>query len=400
MRKKSSTTGHALRVQAIGLLGLGLFASSAGAGLLDTSYLTGTTPGTWQVDRFAPAIFANGGTVAGRTDVLNLGVAAADSQANRPGAYSSAFYNTQGRGLQLNLPGFSVVYGSLYVPAAWASSDGPANNRRTDLWGEASPATGGDTCAASGCNFFPYIGFSNASPTSPLTTGGTGRFRIWDGTVGTVDLATPVPYDQWSDVCIAFNGTDLKSYINGALAYTQTDMNHDDVATLGPTTHFSRVLMQAYNFGATYTAQWSGLGAGQLSTVSTQAGSGQAALPGAAFSTPLAVIARDAGGAPLPCVPVTFVAPASGASASLASTTVITDRFGVATVVATANGILGDYTVTATAPGLGAAASFALRNGVPVVAPVPISPVTAMASCVLLLFSAAWLRRRKPAHRR
>ena len=192
----------------------------------------------------------------------------------------------------------------------------------------------------------------------------------------------------------------MKSYINGALAYTQTDMNHDDVATLGPTTHFSRVLMQAYNFGATYTAQWSGLGAGQLSAVSTHAGSGQAALPGAAFSTPLAVIARDAGGAPLPCVPVTFVAPASGASASLASTTVITDRFGVATVVATANGILGDYTVTATAPGLGAAASFALRNGVPVVAPVPISPVTAMASCVLLLFSAAWLRRRKPAHRR
>ena len=271
MRKKSSTTGHALRVQAIGLLGLGLFASSAGAGLLDTSYLTGTTPGTWQVDRFAPAIFANGGTVAGRTDVLNLGVAAADSQANRPGAYSSAFYNTQGRGLQLNLPGFSVVYGSLYVPAAWASSDGPANNRRTDLWGEASPATGGDTCAASGCNFFPYIGFSNASPTSPLTTGGTGRFRIWDGTVGTVDLATPVPYDQWSDVCIAFNGTDLKSYINGALAYTQTDMNHNDIATLGPTTHFGRVIMQAYNFGADYTAQWSGLGAGQLSAVSTQA---------------------------------------------------------------------------------------------------------------------------------
>ena len=144
-----------------------LWAGMASAGLLDTTYPIGVTAGTWQVDRYAPATFANGGTVAGRTDVLNLGVDAADSQANRPGAYSSTFYNTQGRGMVLNLPNFSVVYGSLYVPAAWASSDGPANNRRTDMWGQASPATGGDTCVGSGCNFFPYIGFSNASPPTP-----------------------------------------------------------------------------------------------------------------------------------------------------------------------------------------------------------------------------------------
>ena len=285
--------------------------------------------------------------MAGRADVLNLGVAAADSLANRPGAYSSTFYNTQGRGMVLNLPNYAVVYGSLYVPAAWASSDGPANNRRTDMWGQASPATGGDTCVGSGCNFFPYIGFSNASPTDPLNTGGTGRYRVFDGTVGVIDLAVPVQYDQWSDVCIAFSGSDFKSYINGALVYTQTDMAHNDVVALGPTTHFSRLLMQAYNFGASYTAQWSGLGAGQLSTVGIQAGSGQTALPGSAFATPLAVIARDAGGAPLPCVPVTFTVPASGASAGLTSITAITNRQGVATVQATANATAGDYTVTA-----------------------------------------------------
>ena len=352
-----------------------LWAGMASAGLLDTTYPIGVTAGTWQVDRYAPATFANGGTVAGRADALNLGLDAADSLANRPGAYSSTFYNTQGRGMVLNLPNFSVVYGSLYVPAAWASSDGPANNRRTDMWGQASPATGGDTCVVSGCNFFPYIGFSNASPTDPLNTGGTGRFRIWDGTVGTIDLATPVPYDQWSDVCIAFSGSDFKSYINGALVYTQTDMAHNDVATLGPTTHFSRLLMQAYNFGASYTAQWSGLGAGQLTSVSMQSGSGQSALPGSAFTTPLTVLAQDAGGAPLPCVPVTFTVPPSGASATVAAVTVITNRQGVATVQATANGTAGDYTVTASAPGLEAAASFALRNGAAVAAvptPVPL----------------------------
>lgn len=237
------------------VLATGLLAGSASAGLHDTSYPIGATPGTWQQDRYAPAVFANAGTVAGRPDVLNLGVAAADSQANRPPAFASTFYNTQGRGLVLNLPNYAVVYGSLYIPSAWTTSSGPLENRRTDMWGVASPATGADTCAGSGCNFFPYIGFSNASPSSPTTTGGTGRYRVFDGTVGVVDLALPVQYDQWSDVCIAFSGTDFKSYINGALVYTQTDMNHNDIATLGPTTHFSRVTMQAYNFGADYTAQ-------------------------------------------------------------------------------------------------------------------------------------------------
>lgn len=379
------------------VLATSLLAGAASAGLHDTSYPIGATPGTWQQDRYAPAVFTNGGTVAGRSGVLSLGVAAADSLASRPPAFASTFYNTQGRGLVLNLPNYAVVYGSVYIPSTWTTSSGPLENRRTDMWGQASPATGGDTCVASGCNFFPYIGFSNASPTSPTTTGGTGRYRVYDGTVGVVDLALPVQYDQWSDVCIAFSGTDFKSYINGALVYTQTDMAHNDIATLGPTTHFSRVIMQAYNFGADYTAQWGGLGAGQLSAVSTQAGSGQAALPGTVFSTPLAVIARDAGGTPLPCVPVTFTVPASGASATVASTTVMTDRFGVATVAATANGILGEFTVSATAPGLDVPATFALRNGAAVAAPVqpvPISPATGMAASVLLLLSVVWLRRR------
>ena len=399
MRHPWTLPHPSLRAQAVCLAGL--MAGNAWAGLFDTSYPTGTTAGTWQKDRYTPATFANGGALAGRADVLDLGLAAADSQASRPGAYSSAFYNTQGRGLQQHLPGYAVVYGSLYVPVAWATSDGPPHNRRTDLWGEASPATGGDNCAGSGCNFFPYIGFSNGSPTAPTTTGGTGRFRIWDGTVGTVDLATPVPYDQWSDVCIAFSGTDLKSYINGALVYTQSDMEHNDLATLGPTTHFSRVLVQAYNFGADYTAQWSGLGAGQLTSVSTQSGSGQTALPGGAFTTPLSVLAQDASGAPLPCVPVTFTVPASGASADLVSMTAITNRQGVATVQAMANTTAGGYTVTASAPGLENAARFALRNVAAVAAtpsPVPLGGWAWLLASGLGLWGVAGAARRRSGH--
>jgi len=314
--------------------------------------------------------------VAGRAGVLSLGVDAASSQANRAPVYAGSFYNTQGRGMQLNLPAYSVVYGSLYVPAAWATSSGPAENRRTDMWAEASPATGGDDCTNSGCNHFPYIGFSNASASDPVNAGSTGRFRVFDTSVGAVDLPeVPVPYDQWSDLCIAFTGSEFRSYVNGALVHVQADLTHGDEDTLGPTTHFSRVIMQAYNFGAGYTAQWSGLGAGQLGTMATQSGSGQSAALGAAFATPLTVIARDTGGAPLPCVPVTFTAPASGPSTSLASVTVVTDRMGIATVLATANTEPGDYIVSASAPGLDVPASFALRNTAAVVPPAQPVPV-------------------------
>lgn len=382
------------RLSWLGACGLALCASHAGAGLLDTSYPLGTTAGTWQVDRYPPAAFANGGAVAGRADVLSLRVDAADSQATRPGAYSSTFYNTQGRGMQLNLPAYSVVYGSLYVPASWAASSGPAENHRTDMWAQASPATGSDTCPGSNCNHFPYIGFSNASASDPLNAGGAGRFRLWDTSVGAVDLPTPVPYDQWNDLCIAFTGSEFRSYVNGALVHVQADLTTGYEATLGPTTHFSRVILQAYNFGGTYTAQWSGLGAGQLDTMAVQAGSGQSAALGAGFAAPLAVIVRDTSGAPLPCVPVTFSAPGSGPSASLASVTVVTDRMGVATVQATANTEPGDYVVTASVPGLAAPASFALRNGAAVAQSVPVGGWAWVLCCGLGLWGVARMRRR------
>lgn len=331
---------------------LAILASAAQAGLFPT-YPTGTGAGVWEVDRYAPAGFANAGTVNGRPSVLALELSANDSQANRPPQFSTAFYNTQGRGMQHETGAYSVLYGSLYIPGAWATTN-PGNallNHRTDMWGVLSPATGGDVCAQSACNLFPYIGFTNASPTDALNAGGTGRMRVWDGNVGNVDLPTPVGYDRWTDVCIAFTGTELRFYLDGAQVYVQTNLAQGD-DSYGPPTKWTRTIVQAYNFGTGYTANWSGLGAGKLDTTAVDSGNNQVTAPNTAFPVALGVIARDSGGAPLPCIPITFSAPVAGASASLSAVTVMTDRNGLATVNATANGTPGSYTVQAAAPGL------------------------------------------------
>jgi hypothetical protein len=105
--------------------------------------------------------------------------------------------------------------------------------------------------------------------------------------------------------------------------------------------------------------------AAKVPFVGATSGSGQSAAPGAGFAQPLKLTIRDAASAVVPGVIVNFSAPASGASASLSSTSVVTDANGVAQVSASANGTSGSYTVTATATsGLVAAPfTFALTNG-------------------------------------
>jgi hypothetical protein len=75
----------------------------------------------------------------------------------------------------------------------------------------------------------------------------------------------------------------------------------------------------------------------------------------------LATLVTDAGGNPVSGVTVTFVAPASGASAVLSAATAMTNAAGVARVQATANDELGSYTVSASAAGL-ADVTYALTN--------------------------------------
>jgi hypothetical protein len=344
-----------------------MIAQQAIAGLYPM-YPPGTTPGSmWEVDRYPPAVWSNAGTINGRNNVLDLGLSSDDGPTpslNRPSGsvYSSSFYNTQGRGFAVNLPSYAVLYGSIYIPAAWATTNAGDTvlNRRSELWGTLSPATGADTCDQSACNLFPIIGFTNANPANQLAGGGTGRLRVFDSYIGFIDLATPVPYGQWTDVCTVWNGTEVHYYVNGADVYSFAGGVPDPL--YGPPTHFSRQIQEAYNFGSTYTSQWSTLGGGQLTAGTATGGGVQATAINSTFPAALTAQVVDGSGTPLPCVPVTFTAPASGASASLSTITVVSNAQGMASVNATANGNFGSYMVVASLPAGVAPVSFSLTN--------------------------------------
>jgi uncharacterized repeat protein (TIGR01451 family) len=81
-----------------------------------------------------------------------------------------------------------------------------------------------------------------------------------------------------------------------------------------------------------------------------------------AYAEPLAAQVVDAFGNPVPGVTVTFAAPATGASAGLSTTTVVTDANGNVQVIATANASAGGYLVNASVAGIPDAASFQLTN--------------------------------------
>jgi VCBS repeat-containing protein len=91
-------------------------------------------------------------------------------------------------------------------------------------------------------------------------------------------------------------------------------------------------------------------------------GTPQSAVVGQPFAAPLrATLTANDPNVPLNGVVITFTPPAAGASAVLSSGTATTNTTGVASVTATANAVVGSYTVTAAGPSVFPVA-FALTN--------------------------------------
>lgn len=100
--------------------------------------------------------------------------------------------------------------------------------------------------------------------------------------------------------------------------------------------------------------------AGPATTLTAASGTPQSATVGQAFANPLVVHVTDAEGNAVADASVSFAAPPSGASATLSSSSAVTDANGDANVTATATTVAGSYAVIAV---LGdQQATFALTN--------------------------------------
>ncbi len=209
-------------------------------------------PTGWSTDRYDPDSFTNVGTFEGRDNVLGIGIGPNGSVTNRGGAYSSGFYDTQGKGHPVNGAGAGdTISADLFVPREW---DNAANGAaRTDMWGTMSN-TGGVI------DYYPIIGFTN------MGDGGFVGFRVWDSNLdggggAWVDL-TSAKYnlEGWNALSIQFTGTDFLFFLNGDQVYDMTNLQGTDL-------YMSGVIMQAYNFDdatnwadavvTPYVAHWS-----------------------------------------------------------------------------------------------------------------------------------------------
>ena len=206
-----------------------------------TPDLATTVPGSWVTDRYEPCSFGLANGVQGRNDVLQVNVCNATAASNRPAAYSSAFYNTQGRqiaidGVNTAPPASQMLSLDLYVDQSWATNAG--GNVATGLWSRLNQvATDAEIDA-----WYPIIGFTN--------TGGTGTFRFFDSNVGYVNLGATVNYGAWNTLSMVFTGNQYEAYVNGVSQYSMTG----DAGAERLTTAF----VNTSNFeGTDYTASWS-----------------------------------------------------------------------------------------------------------------------------------------------
>lgn len=102
--------------------------------------------------------------------------------------------------------------------------------------------------------------------------------------------------------------------------------------------------------------------AGPAAGVGSLSGSGQGAVTGTAFSSPLGLLVLDQYGNAVSGTTVTFAAPGSGPSASLGNTVVVSGVDGSVSTSATANAVAGQYGITASIAGLGTVGTFLLTN--------------------------------------
>ena len=150
-------------------------------------------------------------------------------------AQTQQFYDFQGMqrygdvghttGFQLPAVGTRLSM-DIYVPTSWNGTTGGSNDKRGgDLW-----ARFDDTTQTIGNDAYPTVGFYNEGQGAGL---GIETFDTYTGNINVFSLASAnVQLDGWNNLAMEFDGTSLKSYVNGVLLHTDSDAGWANVATL------------------------------------------------------------------------------------------------------------------------------------------------------------------------
>ncbi len=183
--------------------------------------------GVWYTDRYAPDSFY----VAADSSLVHL-IDAADGASSRPGAFSSPFYNTQGRKYDLDTT-TKMISIDLYVPAAWAST----GRRMAGLWGTAFKVE--DTISA-----YPILEFTSDN--------GDPRFQFWNG-LGFDNLGLPCDfsYDAWHTLRIELLPT-------GEFRFSVDELRVTSSTFGSASAYIGNTILQGYNTttGVSYQINW------------------------------------------------------------------------------------------------------------------------------------------------
>lgn len=212
------------------------FAAQATVITFDDPVITASSasPGVWYTDRYAPGGFTNG--TLGIENVLKQTISAADGASSRPGPFSSAFYNTQGRKLDAPAATTSLSI-DLFLDSSWTDS----SRRYAGLWGTAFDGGGGITA-------YPIVEY------------GMGELRVYNTLTGAwISSGIAATMGDWMTLEIDLVGSDWVYSINGT-AVTTLDA--------AGSTHIGNVILQGHNTtaGVSYDIHWDNLTFGSGST--------------------------------------------------------------------------------------------------------------------------------------
>jgi hypothetical protein len=229
---------------------------------LSIANTTADSPGSWYQDRYPPCLFSSMETAPdGTKNTLEESICASALQP-QGGPPDPGFFNTQGRKYDLvaNTTTMSI---NLYVPSSWGATPG----RFAGFWGTAA-----DSAGVIG-NDYPIIEFQGPTPSTPVITtgagfypnGGVAGFYGWNNAANGgnggwdyIGLPPGFQYNSWVTLTITtVPGTGYE--------YKVTDANsRRGVSIQSPfydstETSISNVILEAYNYGASYNVFWNNL---------------------------------------------------------------------------------------------------------------------------------------------